>query len=76
VHRVPFQQALSLLSARAVYLERGSAFVPLQRLVTILLFRFRSALSKTLAEASLAFDSVGGDARIAPFIQVFNIYTT
>lgn len=37
--RVPFQQALNLISSRSVYLERGYAFVPLQRLVSIIVTR-------------------------------------
>ena len=44
VNRVPFQQALSLVAGRAVYLERGFAFVPLQRLVSIIVTRVRTIL--------------------------------
>jgi DNA primase large subunit len=38
-YRVPFQQALSLVSQRAVFLEAGFAFVPLQKLVSIIVTR-------------------------------------
>ena len=34
--RVPFQQALSLISNRSVYLQKGFAYVPLQKLVSII----------------------------------------
>jgi hypothetical protein len=39
--RVPFQQALQLISSRAVYLEGGYAYVPLGRLVSIITTRVR-----------------------------------
>ena len=39
LNRVPFQQALSLVSSRSVYLEKGFAYVPLQRLVSIIVTR-------------------------------------
>ena len=40
--RVPFQQALSLIKNRSVYLHRGFAFVPLQKLESIIVTRVRS----------------------------------
>jgi DNA primase large subunit len=36
IFRVPFQQALSLVASRSIYLERGYAYVPLQKLVSII----------------------------------------
>ena len=39
LNRVPFQQALQLIAARAVYLEAGLAYVPFQRLVSIITTR-------------------------------------
>jgi DNA primase large subunit len=38
-YRVPFQQALSLVAGREVYLQGGWAFVPLQRLVSTVVLR-------------------------------------
>ena len=37
--RVPFQQALSLVGNRGVYIESGYAFVPLARLVSTVVTR-------------------------------------
>mmetsp|Transcript_21947 Transcript_21947/g.36751 ORF Transcript_21947/g.36751 Transcript_21947/m.36751 type:complete len:529 (+) Transcript_21947:67-1653(+) len=70
--KVPFQQALSLVASRAVYLERGCAYVPLQRLVSIIVTRFRMHLSRALAEAAHSFDIVGSDARIGPLLKNMN----
>lgn len=44
--RVPFQQALPLLSNRAVYLHKGFAYVPLQKLVSIIVIRVREHHSR------------------------------
>jgi len=71
-YKVPFQQALSLVASRSVYLERGFAYVPLQRLVTIIVTRFRMQLSRALAEAANSFDIVGGDHRIGPLLKNMN----
>jgi hypothetical protein len=46
VRRIPFQHALQMIANRSVYLDRGFAFVPLQRLVNIIVTRFRIHLSK------------------------------
>lgn len=70
IHRVPFQQALSLVARRAVYIERGFAYVPLQSLVSIIVTRFRIQLSRALAEAANSFDIVGSDGRIGPLLKV------
>jgi DNA primase large subunit len=37
--KIPFQQALSLMASRKVYLERGYAYVPLSNLVAIVVTR-------------------------------------
>jgi DNA primase large subunit len=71
-YKVPFQQALSLLGSRSVYLEAGLVYVPLQRLVSILTARFRVLLSRALTEAASMLDIVGADQRIAPFLQNIN----
>jgi DNA primase large subunit len=59
-----------LVGKREVYLERGSAYVPLQRLVSIIVTRFRMNLSRALAEAANSFDIVGSDSRIGPLLKV------
>uniref|UniRef100_A0A7S3H1X7 DNA primase large subunit n=1 Tax=Spumella elongata TaxID=89044 RepID=A0A7S3H1X7_9STRA len=71
-YKVPFQQALSLVSSRSVYLEKGFAYVPLQRLVSIIVTRFRMQLSRALAEAANSFDIVGSDHRIGPLLKNMN----
>ena len=38
-YKIPFQQALSLIASRQVYLEGGMAFVPLPRLMSIIVTR-------------------------------------
>ena len=38
-YRIPFQQALSLMASRSVYLEKGFAYVPLKHLVSIIVTR-------------------------------------
>ena len=70
--RIPFQQALQMMANRSVYLERGFAYVPLQRLVSIIVTRYRIHLSKALAEASTMFDHVSGDSRIGPLLKNMN----
>lgn len=68
-YRVPFVQALSLIGNRSVYLERGMAFVPLNRVVSILITKFRTHLSRALALAASAFEVIGGDSRIFPLLK-------
>mmetsp|Transcript_19050 Transcript_19050/g.38484 ORF Transcript_19050/g.38484 Transcript_19050/m.38484 type:complete len:485 (+) Transcript_19050:62-1516(+) len=71
-YKVPFQQALTLVAGRSVYIERGFAFVPLQRLVAIIVTKFRVQLSRALAEAANSFDIVGSDGRIGPLLKNMN----
>lgn len=71
-YKIPFQQALSLISSRSVYLEGGYAFVPLQRLVTIIIMSFRTKLSRALAEAATMFEHVSSDTRIGPMLKNMN----
>lgn len=70
--KVPFQQALSLVANRSVFMERGQVYVPLGRLVAILTSRFRASLSRALTEASNMFEVVGADQRLAPFLKNIN----
>ena len=71
-YRVPFQQALSLVSKRAVFLDKGDAIVPLDKLESTLVNRFRIHLSRALMEAAQLFDHVSGDTRIAPLLKNMN----
>ena len=60
------------MANRSVYLERGFAYVPLQRLVSIIVTRYRIHLSKALTEASTMFEHVSGDSRIGPLLKNMN----
>ena len=65
---VPFQQALSLLAKRAVYVEGGFALVPQRAVEQIIVARFRTNLSKALSDASSMFENVSADPRIGPLL--------
>lgn len=71
-YRVPFQQALTLISSRGVYLEGGLAIVPVSKLVATVVNRFRIHLSRALMEAAQLFDHVSGDTRIGPLLKNMN----
>ena len=71
-YKSPFQQALNLINNRAVYLEGGYAWVPLERLVSIIVNRFKLSLSKSLAQAMNAFDAIAGDNRLGPMLKNMN----
>ncbi|KAL7533420.1 hypothetical protein ACHAXR_008736 [Thalassiosira sp. AJA248-18] len=73
-YRVPFIQALELVSRRECYVERGYAYVPLVRIVSIVAAKFRASLSKSLALASGVFGQVAHDeaARIGPLLKSMN----
>lgn len=56
-------QALELVQRREVFLERGYAYVPMERLVTIIVARFRTQLSKGLLDALHSFPYILADTR-------------
>jgi len=68
-YKIPFTQALDLVGKRQVYLEGGFAFVPGTNLVSIIVSRFRAALSKSLLQAKAAFPIVSQDPRLAPLLN-------
>jgi DNA primase large subunit len=68
-YKIPFAQATDLISSRSVYVEAGFAYVPLQRVVAIVVGRFRMGLSRSLTEAAAAFANVAGDPRFGPLLQ-------
>jgi DNA primase large subunit len=68
-YKIPFQQALQLITKREVYLESGYAYVPLSKLIGIIISKFRTNLSRALANASSAFDHVSSDPRIGPLLK-------
>ena len=73
-YRVPFVQALELVSKRECYVEGGYAYVPLARIVSIVAAKFRASLSKSLAMAAGVFGQVAHDeqARIGPLLKGMN----
>jgi len=71
-YKIPFTEALSLVMTRDVYLEAGFAYVPLQRLVSIIIMRFRSNLARALVAAANMFEHVSSDTRIGPLLKNMN----
>ena len=67
--RIPFTQALDLVAHRQVFLEAGFAYVPVERLVSIIVARFRSSLSRGLLDAFGSMPYVLADGRIAPLVS-------
>ncbi|CAN0259731.1 unnamed protein product, partial [Discosporangium mesarthrocarpum] len=68
-YKIPFWQAVDLIGSRQVYLEGGFAYVPIQRVVTIVASQYRAGLSRSLMEASNHFAHVTSDARFGPLLQ-------
>ena len=74
-YRVPFLQALELIGRRLCYVAEGYAYVPLDRVVSIIVAKFRSALSRSLAYASGIFSQVvthDEASRIGPLLTSMN----
>jgi len=67
--RVPFEQALDLITRRQVFVHDGFAFVPRERLINLLQRRFREQLSRALALAAKAMPRVLSDARLMPLLK-------
>jgi DNA primase large subunit len=67
--KIPFTQAVDLIGSRSVYLNGGFAYVPVQRIVTVVVQRFRMVLSRSLMDASTGFGYVTGDTRFGPLLQ-------
>ena len=73
-YKIPFTQALDLISSRQVYVKRGYAYVPTKKLVSTIAARFRAQVSGSLTRASSAFhDALAGDEhRIGPLLKNMN----
>ncbi|CCI41266.1 unnamed protein product [Albugo candida] len=69
--KVPFTQVLDLVGARKVYIEKGSAYVPFDQVVSILATRFRASLSKALAQAYRKYtrSMISRDGRLIPILN-------
>mmetsp|Transcript_9268 Transcript_9268/g.19539 ORF Transcript_9268/g.19539 Transcript_9268/m.19539 type:complete len:512 (-) Transcript_9268:1164-2699(-) len=73
-YKVPFVQALELVSRRGCFVEKGNAFVPLANIVSIIVSKFRASLSKSMAMAAGVFGQVTHEetSRIAPLLVSMN----
>lgn len=68
-YKVPFGLALSLVGSRSVYISSGSAYIPLSKLLSIIVNKFRMFLSKGLAEAIQTFQIAAADPRIGSLVK-------
>lgn len=75
--KIPFQEATDLIASRQCFVKKGFAYVPMSKIVTIILQKFRSSLSKSLAQASRVFASVTSDfEQISPLLNTMNAQYT
>lgn len=68
-YKIPFVDALDLVARREAHLSNGIVAVPAAKLQSIIVGRFRTALSKSLAKARLFFESATSDPRLAPLLN-------
>ncbi|MBN3270993.1 PRI2 primase, partial [Polyodon spathula] len=68
-YKVPFQDVLDLVRGRKVYLREGSAYIPHQEIVAIVLNDFRTRLSKALALTARSLPEVQSDERLQPLLN-------
>jgi DNA primase large subunit len=73
-YKVPFGEALRLVGNRECYLERGMAYIPLAKIISIVEAKFRAALSKSLAYAGNHIDNATAEehTRIGPLLKSMN----
>jgi len=71
-YKIPFDQAADLIKSREVFVQGGFAFVPSNKLISIVTARFRAKLSKSLAKAAASFAHIAEDARIGPLLKNMN----
>jgi hypothetical protein len=74
VFLVPFEEALDLVKNRKVYLENGFAFVPKEFLPSIITPRFRSYLSRQLAQMARYWSVHRQDERVTPLLKAFQLH--
>ncbi|KAJ8600125.1 hypothetical protein CTAYLR_003452 [Chrysophaeum taylorii] len=68
-YRIPFTEALDLVSRREAKLERGVALVRPSKVRSIIVAKFRAGVSKGLAKASSYFGAAAADPRLAPLLN-------
>lgn len=72
-YKVPFTQAFDLISKRQCYLYQGYVYVPYPKLLTIIVAKFRSHVSKSLFKASYIFRNyIEKDKRLKPLLETIN----
>jgi DNA primase large subunit len=71
LYEVPFEDVIDLVTKRKVLLRKGSAFVFLNDLVSIVVTHYRAKLSKALADAAAHFGTIMEEEgeRLAPLIS-------
>jgi len=73
--KVPFEDVTDLVAQRRVLLHKGNAFVPSSALASIVVGRFRSALSKALAVTHKAMPAVEKEEQYGQFLKgIVTIY--
>lgn len=71
--KIPFLQALELVRTRQAYIHKGFAYVPSNKLISIIVARYRMNLSRSLAIAANAFPHmVSESSRMAPLLKNMN----
>lgn len=68
IFKVPFEEVLTMVQLRKVYLERGHAYVLAQDMVHLICTKFRVELSHALASMSRRLPILDEDDRLTPII--------
>lgn len=71
IYKVPFSQALDLISRRSVFISRGFAYVRFRDIVAIVIAKFRAHLSNQLTATSRSsgFINIKSDGRVHPLLE-------
>ena len=79
-YKIPFTQALDLIATRQCQVHHGYAFVPLSKIISTMITKFRTLLSKSLVLACASFDQVltssAEASRLSPLLQTMNAQST
>eukprot|EP01006_Ploeotia_vitrea_P062798 TRINITY_DN84431_c0_g1_i1.p1 TRINITY_DN84431_c0_g1~~TRINITY_DN84431_c0_g1_i1.p1 ORF type:complete len:535 (+),score=253.10 TRINITY_DN84431_c0_g1_i1:157-1605(+) len=71
-YRVPFEEALDLLSRRRVFLQRGFVYVPQEDLVMLVIAKYRAHLSHELVSTYRAMQSMNQDNRVRGLVSALS----
>ena len=79
-YKIPFTQALDLIATRQCFVSNGYAYVPLSKIISTMVAKFRATLSKSLVLACASFDQVltssAEASRLSPLLQTMNAQST